>query len=774
MADTYHLDYETYSPQPLGNQDSVGAFRYASDPEAEILIMAIAKNAGAPLTWDKMKGGDAALAMLKEAVETGSVIYAHNAQFEHAVSMYLFEKTFGYPPPTAEQWRCTAAMCRLAAIPSSLADAGEFLGISMPKDKIGKLLIDKFCKPRKATRKDPRSRIMPTDEPEAFHRFVEYCARDVIAEQQVESVLAPYFTLDGWALESFQADLRMNSRGIPVNRPALEHANTLMEEFLERMVPLFRQQTSVPSGSQWLPITGQRKERKLVPLDKGFNPTQREMMMVWLAERGFTGSDLTAETQEDWIANPRGLTGEAQIALYTYSLISSAAVKKIPAMLKMACEDGYIRGALMVFGAERTHRWTGRGVQPQNYARPRIKFTALAYDMICNGASLDEIESIFGSFFDVLVSVIRHFIQPHEGDCLQADYSAIEARVAPWLVGEEATLQLFRDGIPLYEIMATHIFGVALEDVTQEMRFVGKQAVLGCSYNMGRPKFRGTCESYGFTPSQEMVEEYRPRHAGVVTLAFSKYKAAKERDFARRGIDHAKLPSDHRLMELMIREKGWGGMELGSDGITPEELLSGDLNPRQWLHLTYDDLADRAVTAWREKNPIIVRSWKLLDDAAKEAILNPGTIKEVGKLKFCYKEVAGFKALLLKLPSGHCLVYPQARVSENKSRGWGTVIEFWGIIPNSGGRWGWCSTYGGKLLENATQAAAGDVMRHGMKCAETAGYDAFMLVHDEILTLITNPHQTHEELCDLLCQLASWMEGLPLAAEGGRLPFYKK
>jgi DNA polymerase bacteriophage-type len=716
MSDIYYLDFETYSGADI---KKVGAFRYASDPSTEIIIMAIARNDEEPRVWSVLNGGwNEAYDLLEDAIEYGAQIYAHNAQFEHAVCKYLLTKTFGIRPPAIQQWRCTAAMCRLAAIPSSLAGAGEFLGIDMPKDKEGKRLIQKFSVPRKPTKNDKRTRVMPEDDPEDFQKFVDYCARDVVAEQQVYQKLQGTFPLDGWALKSFQADLAMNTRGIPVNRKALLYASTLMDEFLARMVPLFRDQVAEYATTIFLPATTTRKGTKEVDISKGFNPTQREVFMQWLTLEDFTGTDLTADTVEDWLANPRDLTERGQKALHTYSLIASAAVKKVPAMLNMACADGYVRGALMVFGAERTHRWTGKGMQPQNFARPRIKFTELAYDMICQGCSLDEIEDICGNFFDVLVSVIRHFIQPHDGDCLQADYSAIEARVAPWLVGEEATLQLFRDEVPLYEIMATRIFGGDVKDITQDQRFIGKQAVLGCSYNMGAPKFRGTCEGYGFTPSPEMVEKFR---SGTW----------------------------HRGIRLTWEER---------------------------VNATYDDLADRAVTAWREANPIIVASWRQLDDAAKGAINSPGAVYKVGKLalKFFSKMPWVGGALIIKLPSGHKLVYPKARVVPNKSRGWGTVIEFWGVIPNSGGQWGWCSTYGGKCLENCTQATAGDVMRHGMECAEGAGYQAFMLVHDEILTLMSNPQQTHEELCNLLCRLAPWMDGLPLAAEGGRLPFYKK
>lgn len=712
----YHLDFETYSPQPLVGPKGVGAFRYAVDPETEILIMAIAKDDGPVRVWDS--AGCAAVELLEEAIESGALIYAHNAQFEHAICHYLLKKTFGIRPPKPSQWRCTAAMARLAAIPSSLEDCGAFLDLDVQKDKEGKRLIDKFSTPRRPTRKDPRTRVMPRDDPEDFDKFVEYCVRDVEVEREIHKRLEKDFPLEGWALDSFQLDMEMNTAGIPVNRAALEHANTLMGEYLDRLVPVFRKQVAEEGGTRTLPVTKQRKQPKEVDITDGFNPSQGELFKVWLADEGFTGGNLQADTQEDWLENWKeyGLTERGRAALHTYSLVASAAVKKIPAMLKLACPDDMVRGGLQVFGAERTHRWAGRGIQPQNFARPKIKFTELAYQMLCSGATLDEIEDLCGDFFDVLVSVLRHFIQPHGGAMvLQADYSAIEARVAPWLVGEQKKLDLFAKGEPIYEIMAQRIFGGKVEDITQDQRFIGKQAELGCTYNMGVPKFRATCEGYGFTPPQEMVEEY----------------------CAKNGMD-------------------------------PQEYEWEDL-----VNATYDDLAERAVYAWRAANPIIVKSWRDLEKAAKFCINNPGTIKTVGQIKFIYKKVAGFKALLAKLPSGHKLVYPKARIVERED--WGEEIQFWGILPQTGGKnWGWCSTYGGKLLENLTQSAAGDVMREGMKSAWAEGYRAFMLVHDELLTIQRDPSQTHERLCELLCKKQKWMTGLPLAAEGSIIPFYKK
>lgn len=758
----YHLDLETYSPEDIGG---VGAFKYSAHPETEILIMSIAKGDEPPLVWTVLDEDPDALMMLHEAITTRAEIWAHNAQFEFSVFRHAATRAFGKDMvPKLDQWHCTASLCRLAAIPSSLENAGEFLAIETPKDREGTRLIQKFSVPRKPTRGDARTRIHPHDDPEDFQRFADYCRRDVEAER---AILHKIKLIDQACPghRSYLADLRMNTRGIPVNRTALENANRMINEYGEMLVPKFRDQVKSPGRSLTLPVTSQRKVPKTVLLEDGFNPSQREMMMAWLKERGFTGTDLTSDTVDSWLTDPNlasQLTDQARAALQTYSLVTSAAVKKIPAMLNMVEADGYIRGALLVFGAERTHRWTGKGIQPQNFARPTIKFTELAYEAICNGWSWRDIEDNFGDLYDVLASCIRHFIQPHKGMVLQADYSAIEARVAPWLAREDDTLELFRANAPIYERMAALIFHKKVADVVSEERFIGKQTVLGCSYNMGRKKFKGTLVSYGYSPSPEMVEAYKPKHVRFVATAVEKVRNEIQRKFDRKNME---VPEKYQSMEYLVRracvDNEW-------HTINPE-------TEAEWASFTLDELADRAVSTWRKNNPKVVAMWRQLDDAAKAAIESPGTRTNAGRINFMQlkDDVLGFPALGMQLPSGHYLIYPMASVVPNESRGWGTQIRFWGVIPNTGGQWGWCYTYGGKLLENATQATAGDVMREGMMAAEADGYEPFMLVHDEMLA-IQKPGQTHERLCELLCTMPAWADGLPLKAEGSTIPFYKK
>tara|TARA_R110002020_G_scaffold472424_1_gene700417 strand:+ start:11507 stop:13669 length:2163 start_codon:yes stop_codon:yes gene_type:complete len=716
----YSIDFETYSEADLR---SYGAYRYASDPSTEILLCAIARHGEAPLLWsvtgqpEKPK----ALALIKEMCEDPeAVIYAHNAQFEASICHYLWEKTFDLPCPKLEQWRCTAAMARRAAIPSSLEQAADFLKLDAQKDNLGKSLIRLFSIPQKPTKKQPNTRVFPKDEPEKFREFGQYCKQDVIVEMQVHDKLKA-FELKGEVLAGFQFDMKMNHLGVPVNVEALEIAEKLVDEYDTKIVEGFQEMT-------------------------GLKPTQRSKVLEWLQERGFPGKDLTAPTVDQVIADggeAYGMTPEAFAALKMKRLSGFAALKKIPTMLNAACPDHRVKGSLMWSGAERTHRWAGRIIQPQNFRRPTIANTEHLYRVLKSGnMDVESLELIYESPLEAIASCIRHFIEPEEvfeidsfgkgmepGMFLDADYSAIEARIVLWLAGQEEGLQLFRDKKDPYIAMASKIFGVPVEDITKDQRFVGKQSVLGAGYGMGPDKFKMTAAQFGRTLTQEISE--------------------------------------------------------------------------------------KAISTFRTVNHKIPAMWRAFDNAAKEAIRNPGQVFPANdKVKFAVTNKPGFTALVMQLPSGHNLIYPKPKLlpvwvvfyagkmnkfktpkaaekfcapiakrykeqnltlPANKQKEApepkeDVEITFWGKRL---GRWLRVGTYGGSLVENATQAVAGDLMSHGALKADSLGYKIFMLVHDQALAEL-QPGNTIEEFCEALCTLPPWAEGLPLEAEGGLVPFYKK
>lgn len=435
MPDTFHIDWETRSGADL---PKVGAYRYAYDPDAKILCAAVSKNDGEPRIWrcDRPDSPESrsALDMMGEIVrDPSNFVYAHNAQFEVAITDALWERTFGFPPPAISQWRCTAVMARRAALPYSLGKLADCLGLDQQKDKAGLNLIKKFCIPEFTE---------PEDAPEDFEKFLEYCRQDVRTEQAVHKALHK-FELHGLALDAFIADMEMNRRGIPINLDAVENAQKVLDEVLPDAEAEFRRLT-------------------------GLNVTQQGKVLAWLQGRGYEPSDLQRTTMDEWLESDAfDQHPEVAQALSIRRNVSFAANKKLPAMSACAGpHDNKVRGTLMFCGASRTGRWSGSLLQIQNVKKPPPhleKHTKDIYRMIQRGASAEEIELYCGNPLEAVASCMRHFIDDGK-PILQADYSAIEARVIAWLAGEEWQTEVFRTHGMIYEATAGRMFNVPIDE----------------------------------------------------------------------------------------------------------------------------------------------------------------------------------------------------------------------------------------------------------------------------------------------------------------------
>src|SRR5690606_5195994 len=72
-------------------------------------------------------------------------------------------------------------------------------------------------------------------------------------------------------------------------------------------------------------------------------------------------------------------------------------------------------------------------------------------------------------------------------------------------------------------------------------------------------------------------------------------------------------------------------------------------------------------------------------------------------------------------------------------------------------------TYGGKLVENITQAVARDVMAVAMVAAERAGLPRVRTVPDELV--VQTYRDGAAELLRIMTTTPEWAEGLPIAAD---------
>jgi len=496
----YHIDYETYSEADL---ETVGAYRYGLHPSTEILLLAIATDTEGPYLYINPKYGTPdprALRLLRACSQDPTAeLWAHFAGFEIAITTALWDtlKT-GVPMPALTRWRCTAALCRIAGLPDKLETACDLLELPQRKDPAGKALIKLLCVPQA-----DGTRIVPAKKPLEWQALGRYCLQDVRSELCLHQRLRA-FTPTGALLDIWKFDIRMNHRGIPLNVAAVRKARAIAREATIDLTFRFRKLT-------------------------GLNPTQREKVKALLETLGVRVPNMKARTLEN--VTPKLPEGKARQILTLYALVRFAAVKKLDAMLACACPDQRVRGTLLFYGAG-TGRWAGRLMQPHNLRKPTIKGTDTAYQMICAGTTRDDLDLLWGNALEVVASCIRNLVQWPEGNMLDADYNAIEARIACWLADQHDVLDDFRKGVDQYIRMAELIYRRRGIKKGSEERELGKRAFLGCGFQMGAEKFQKTCaEQYNIHISLELaqrgVDAYRELCYKVKQLWYALDNAAR-------------------------------------------------------------------------------------------------------------------------------------------------------------------------------------------------------------------------------------------------------
>ena len=112
---------------------------------------------------------------------------------------------------------------------------------------------------------------------------------------------------------------------------------------------------------------------------------------------------------------------------------------------------------------------------------------------------------------------------------IDCDLSQIEARMLAWLAEQEDLLTAFSDGDDVYKIMAASIYAKDPAEVSKEERFVGKQTILGCGYQMGSVRFQAQLKNFGVELDEEeckrIIQVYRSTYSDIPTLWQSAGKA---------------------------------------------------------------------------------------------------------------------------------------------------------------------------------------------------------------------------------------------------------
>lgn len=171
------------------------------------------------------------------------------------------------------------------------------------------------------------------------------------------------------------------------------------------------------------------------------------------------------------------------------------------------------------------------------------------------------------------------------------------------------------------------------------------------------------------------------------------------------------------------------------------------------------------VDAWREANPHIVAFWSAMDRAFRQVIRERNTVR-VGKITLFWQA----DKLFMQLPSGRRLCYQSPHFTTNRYGN--SAIGYY--VPGNAGKMVKQETFGGKIVENATQAIARDILAHALLNLDAAGYAIVFHVHDEAVLEVPIGQGSVEDACAIMGQPPPWAADLPLRADGYECDSYRK
>lgn len=516
-------DIETYSAIDL---KQVGAQCYARHPSTEITLFAWAVGDGPVQAWD-CTAGNMPVA-LGDAIRDADEYVFHNANFDRTVLLnnegfkWQMSSRGSYMRP--EKFHCTMTRAMAHGLPGALGTLGELYGLQgdEAKDKDGRRLVLKFCKPDKNGVRHTRE----TD-PEDWARFVSYAGRDVTAMRHLYKRL-PRINTDLLAeRELINLDRIINDRGLYIDMDLVRGAIVAVDEEQARLRGRVQEQTD----------------------DMVESATKGAQLLAFILEQfGVRLPDLQASTLERRLEDdsiPEPVKELLRIRLEA----SRSSTAKYKVLARATTADNRLRGLLQIYGAQRTGRFSGRLFQPQNLKRPNEKNSIIEQNIAAIKAGV--IEYVTPSVMESCANAIRGaIIAPPGKKLVVADLSNIEGRVLAWLAGEEWKLQAFRDfdagiGHDLYALAYAKSFGITPEEVMDNkkngdgvMRSTGKVQELALGFQGGAAAFLAFANVYRLDLEKLASQAREAIPADVLAEATDFYKFAVEKKFHKGMPEH--------------------------------------------------------------------------------------------------------------------------------------------------------------------------------------------------------------------------------------------
>ncbi len=551
MATFIHQDFETRSEADL---TVVGGLKYNLDASTRALLWSWAINDGPLKLWCPDLSGDLVPEVwaylltrvahidtcppevVEALAQPDTYVCGWNQAFDRGVWQQVVTPDHGWPRIEIEQTLDVMCQAQASNLPGQLEWAGRALGLGH-KTVGGKAIMQRF-----ARRQDP----LPGSEAdiaalmakglsrekaiasaiEAWDLYCTYAVQDTALMRDVWNCTRP---LDMQEWQEYWVSERINDRGMLADLDVCRGAVSYREE---EALHVAAECARLTDGQ----ITGPTLTKQInewlyerLPEDLAAGMVKARDEETGEATRLTGAKDVMTRLLEDIQTSDTPPTDDVIELIELLQFGRSSSAVKFEKILNQEV-DGRLSGSYVFNGAGQTGRYSSRGVQVHNLPRAFLDNELDVLDMVAAGVPIDQLREI-GPVSSVLAKLIRPtFIAPEGKVFVWGDWSAIEARVNPWLANtrdaDAAVLEPFRNGDDLYILNAEAIFNIPADVLYERyengdkeakgMRQAGKVAVLALGFLGSVGALKAMARGYGMRLTDEearlIVDGWRDRN----------------------------------------------------------------------------------------------------------------------------------------------------------------------------------------------------------------------------------------------------------------------
>lgn len=560
------FDWETRSALDL---TVTGTLKYVLDPSTQPLLASWAidddpvklwcpefSKALVPEVWAYVKGrmavvGPAPQEIVKLLAQPDGYVVAHNAGFDRAVWQQVATPDFGWPALPLERVLDNQSQAQASNLPGSLDFAGRALGLGT-KTIGGKAIMKRFADAAQPLPGSPagvsllmekgysRERAI-AEAIEAWALYLDYSVQDTELMRDVWKCTRP-LSIEEW--REYHDSERINDRGMPVDldiaRGAIQYRAEEAAYVAERLAELTNGQITSPT------LTKQINEWVFDRLPDDL----AENMVKERDDEGYvtrlTGAkNVITQLIEDIETSESDIDDLVLDVLELLQFGRSSSAVKFEKIAEQAVDDR-LYGSFVFNGAGQTGRASSRGPQLHNAVHKFMPNELDVLDMIAARVPIDQLRHLpLGdkieevkrakegktSVSTILARSVRPtFVAPKGRTFVWGDWSAIEARVMPWLANsraaEQTVLDAYRRKEDIYILNAAAIFSQPLERIVSgladgdpifiDMRQAGKISQLSLQFAGSVGAYKAMARGYDVRVTNEearmIVDGWRDRN----------------------------------------------------------------------------------------------------------------------------------------------------------------------------------------------------------------------------------------------------------------------